>query len=104
MTINKFICSFPRIYNRERVFNMVKVTLVTTKTCIYCPTVKRIWQELRQTNDFDYEEVDANSAAGQRIVQKFDIMSVPTTIIDNIVEFVGIPDKNRALAILNGKK
>ena len=64
-------------------FQMVKVTLVTTKTCVYCPTAKKIWNELKQKNNFDYEEVDATSPQGQQIVQRFGIMSVPTTIINN---------------------
>ncbi len=83
---------------------MVKITLVTTKACVYCPTAKKIWHDLRQTNDFDYEEVDATSPAGQQIVQKFGIMSVPTAIIDGRVEFIGIPDKSRALTILKSRK
>lgn len=83
---------------------MVKVTLVTTKTCIYCPTAKKIWSELKQTNNFDYEEVDATSPKGQQIVQQFGIMSVPTTIIDGRVEFIGIPDKNKAITLVkNGR-
>ena len=82
---------------------MVKVTLVTTKTCVYCPTAKRIWGELKQSNNFDYEEVDATSPIGQQIVERFGIMSVPTTIIDERVAFVGIPEKNKALEFVKGK-
>ncbi len=82
---------------------MVKVILVTTKTCVYCPTAKKIWQEIRQSRNFEYEEVDAGTPSGQKIAQKFGIMSVPATIIDGKVEFVGVPDKTRALSIIDSK-
>lgn len=79
---------------------MTKVTLVTTKTCPFCPSAKRLWAELKKENNFDYEEVDAMSDKGQALVERFSIMSVPTTIIDNKVAFVGVPDRTRALNAL----
>ena len=82
---------------------MAKVILVTTKTCVYCPTAKKIWQEIRQSRNFDYQEVDAGTPDGQKIAQKFGVMSVPTTIINGRVEFVGVPDKARAILRLDGK-
>jgi glutaredoxin len=76
---------------------MVKVTLVKTKTCVYCPTASKLWQDLNKSENFEYEEVDAMSEKGQELVSKYSIMSVPTTIIDGKVTFVGIPDKAKAL-------
>lgn len=76
---------------------MVKVTLVKTKTCPYCPSASKLWQELQKTEKFEYEEVDAMTEKGQQIVSKLGIMSVPTTIIDDKVVFVGVPDKQKAL-------
>lgn len=76
---------------------MKKVILLTTSTCPYCPAAKKLWQELKKKHKFDYEEVDATSEKGMRLVQKHMIMSVPTTIIDNEVAFVGIPDREKAI-------
>lgn len=80
---------------------MVKVTVLTTKSCVYCPTAKRLWQDIRKEHKFDYEEVDALSEKGQEIVERHGIMSVPTTLIDGKVMFTGIPDKNKAVAAVS---
>lgn len=81
---------------------MVKVTILTTKSCVYCPTAKRIWAEVKKEKDFDYEEVDALSEKGQQIVERYGIMSVPTTLIEKNgrteVAFVGVPDKQKAIS------
>ena len=48
-----------------------------------------------------YEEVDALSPEGQEMVERYGIMSVPTTLIDGKVAFVGVPDKAKALAAVS---
>ena len=82
---------------------MHKVTIVTTKSCPYCPGAKKVWQDVRKEADFDYEEVDALSTKGQDLVMKHGIMTVPTTIVDNKVAFTGVPQKDKALAIVKKK-
>jgi len=77
---------------------MKKVQLVYTKSCIYCPAAKSMFKDLKTKHKFDYEEIDAESAEGQKLVQKFDIMAVPTIIVDNKVQFVGLPSKEKAEA------
>lgn len=76
---------------------MTKVTVVYTKTCVYCPAAKAVWKDLQKQHKFDYEEVDAVSQKGQLLAAKFNIMSVPTTIIDDGKDvIVGVPSKERA--------
>lgn len=80
---------------------MKKVQLVFTKTCLYCGPTKAIWHELQKKYKFNYEEIDAETEKGQKIVQKFNIMAVPTTIIihengKSEVAFIGLPNKSRA--------
>lgn len=76
---------------------MVKVQLVYTKSCIFCPAAKQIFKDLKKNHKFDYEEIDAISPEGQKIVSKYSIMSVPSVIIDNNLKFVGIPSKDKAI-------
>ena len=75
---------------------MTKVQLLTLKTCVYCPSAKKMWQDLKKDHSFDYEEIDATSDKGQDLVQRHGVMSVPTTIIDGKVAFVGVPEKGKA--------
>lgn len=81
---------------------MKKVQIVYTKHCMYCPPTKALFKELKQKHKFDYEEIDAASEEGQKLAQKFDIMSVPTVIIDDKVAFVGLPPKEKAEAAVKG--
>jgi glutaredoxin len=82
---------------------MVKVTVVTTKACPFCPVTKNLWRELKKQYTFDYEEVDASTDKGQELAKKFDIRSVPTTIIDDKVAFIGVPPKEKAIAAVKGE-
>lgn len=75
---------------------MVKVTLVHSELCHFCPTAKKVWRDLKEQCDFEYEEVDLGSPEGKELAKKFNIRSIPTTIIDNKVAFVGVPDKEKA--------
>jgi len=76
---------------------MHKVTVVTTETCVYCAPCKKLWEEVKKDHKFDYEVIDAMSPKGQQLVGKFAIMSVPTTIIDDKVAFIGVPRKDKAI-------
>jgi glutaredoxin len=79
---------------------MKTVILVKTPSCPYCPHVDKLWRELKKKYNFEYKVVDATTDEGMKLVEKFGIMSVPTTIIDDKVAFVGIPSKEKAEAAL----
>jgi glutaredoxin len=80
---------------------MTKVTLLTTKSCPVCPSAKRLWADVKKDHKFDYEEVDALSPKGQEFVERLGIMSVPTTLVNGKVAFTGVPDKNKAIALVS---
>lgn len=77
---------------------MTKVTLVHASWCHVCPAARKLWQSLNEKYDFEYSEVDFDTPEGDKLSEQFSIMSVPTTIIDGDVAFVGIPDKDKAIA------
>jgi thiol-disulfide isomerase/thioredoxin len=87
---------------------MVEVVLVKTKSCPYCPSASKLWQDLQKELKFSYKEVDAMSPEGQQLVAKYSIMAVPTTIINrdgkSEVAFVGVPSKSQAIAKITEKK
>lgn len=76
---------------------MKRVVLVTTKWCPHCPSAKKLWSELKNLYKFDYQEVDATSPEGQKLVERHRIMAVPTTIIDDRIAFIGVPDREKAI-------
>ncbi|MDG7008274.1 MAG: thioredoxin family protein [Nitrososphaerota archaeon] len=60
------------------------------------PERQRTWRNLRNEIDF-YEEIDIASPLGEKRVAEFNILSVPTTMIDRSVAFVGVPERNEAI-------
>jgi thiol-disulfide isomerase/thioredoxin len=87
---------------------MKKVILVTTKTCPFCPLAKILWKELQKDYKFEFEEVDAMSPEGEKLVEEFGIASVPTTIIEEEngrreIAFIGVPSKEEAIRKIKGE-
>lgn len=79
---------------------MVKVQLVYTKQCVYCPAAKSLFKDLKKQYKFDYEEIDAMSPEGQKLVAKYSVMSVPTIIVDGKVQWVGVPQKDKVIVVV----
>jgi thioredoxin 1 len=76
---------------------MVQVTLLVADWCPVCPGAKELWRSLKNEHDFHYDEVDIASPFGEKLVSELNILSVPTTIIDGRVAFVGVPDRDEAI-------
>ena len=74
-----------------------QVALVIAEWCPVCPSAKELWRSLRKEIDFHYDEIDIASPLGEKLVAEFNILSVPTTIIDESVAFVGVPERNEAI-------
>lgn len=77
---------------------MVKVTLIHASWCTVCPAARRLWNDLKSEYDFEYEEIDVETPEGQALIEKYGIVGVPTTIIDEKVAFTGLPKKADAIS------
>ena len=80
---------------------MPKVTLVHADWCRLCPAASKLWKSMRSEYEFEYEEVDIDTERGQELAGKHSIMGVPTTIIDDEVIFVGVPEKDEAVSMIS---
>ena len=79
---------------------MAKVQLVYTKQCVFCPTAKQVFKDLKKQYKFDYEEIDAMSPEGQKLVAKYSIMAVPSIIVDGRLQWTGVPQKDKVIAVI----
>ena len=61
------------------------------------PTIRKM---LRKEVEFEFKIVNATSPEGVELVRKFNIVAVPTSIVDDQIAFVGVPEKNKALELL----
>ncbi len=75
----------------------MKVILIHADWCPICQATRKLWNELKKEYPFDYEEVNLTSPAGIEYVKKYAIHSVPVTLINEKVEFFGLPERNKAI-------
>ncbi len=83
------------------VSQMTSVVLLTARWCNICPSVKVFWRELKSSEDFEYEEVDAESEKGMKLVERYSIATVPTSIVDRRVLLRGVPIYEQVEKLLN---
>jgi len=76
---------------------MKDVVLLTHKGCPVCPVVRSFWEDLQTECEFNYKHVEVYTPEGLQLLRTYGIRSVPTTLIDQKVEFVGVPDRAKAL-------
>jgi len=76
---------------------IMKVTLIHADWCAVCQATKKLWTERGKEYQFEYEEINLTSPVGIEYVKKYSIHSVPVTLIDERVEFFGLPEKNKAI-------
>lgn len=81
----------------------VKLEVYTSKTCPYCPmavaAAEDAVKELGDAVEYEHLDVDENMDK----VRKYQIMSVPTVVIDDEVAFIGAPESNELISKLREK-
>ncbi len=80
--------------------SMAKISVVYADWCPSCPGTKSFWKNLRNDIPFQYEEINIDSEKGKEIAERLSIQSVPTTLVNGRVYFVGKPEKSRAIQVL----
>lgn len=77
-----------------------KLEVFTSQSCPYCPmaveAAKKAKEELGDAIEFEHLDVNENMDK----VRQYQIMSVPTIVIDGEVAFVGAPDAEELIAKL----
>jgi hypothetical protein len=79
-----------------------EVLLLVSKWCEECVPADRVWKTLfDERKDFTYRLIDVSEPEGRRISISLYIRSVPSTIIDGKLSYVGIPTKEDANELLS---
>ena len=78
------------------------VILLVSKWCEECIPADNTWKRLyEERNDFNYRSLDVSEPEGRRLSIELYIRSVPSTVIDEKLSYVGIPTKEDANELLN---
>ncbi len=78
------------------------VILLVSQWCATCPDADELWRKLQKEYGFRYDVFDINTPEGKMWVRKLMIRSVPSTIIDGKLTFVGVPEESEARKALEG--
>lgn len=71
----------------------VIIEVITSPTCPYCPIAWSMAQEIaRKYEGVVAKEVSVATPEGQRKAMEHNIMGTPTILINNRVEFIGVPN------------
>ncbi|WP_048151678.1 thioredoxin family protein [Thermococcus cleftensis] len=71
----------------------VVIEVITSPGCPYCPIAWAMAQELeRKYEGVIARELSVATPEGQRKAMEHNIMGTPTILIDNRVEFIGVPN------------
>lgn len=73
-----------------------KVQLLVSPWCPTCPQAEQLWQQIADETGAELEILDVSKRPGRDIVAKLMIRSVPATVIDDRLAFVGVPDPDKA--------
>jgi len=71
----------------------VIIEVITSPGCSYCPIAWAMAQEIaRKYDGVIAKEVSVATPEGQRKAMEHNIMGTPTILINNRVEFIGVPN------------
>lgn len=81
----------------------VKLEVFSTQTCPHCPMAIKAAEDAKEAlgDQIEYEHIDANENPEKAM--EYQIMAVPTVIIDGEVAFVGAPTSDELIAKLKEK-
>lgn len=83
----------------------MKLQFLTMIDCHTCAGVKKIIEEIRPDfSDLEIEEIDIASPGGQKLVQKYGIMSSPGIIIEGELFSTGGVNKEKLIEKLKKSK
>jgi len=71
----------------------ILVEVITSPGCPYCPIALRIAKEVSKKYDnVEVREISVVTPYGREKALKHNIMGTPTILIEDNVEFIGVPD------------
>lgn len=78
---------------------VIKIEVFKTESCPHCPAAVSVVEnaKARLGDKIDVEIVNANDPDNMDRARQYQIMAVPTVVIDGNVEFVGAPSDDELM-------
>jgi uncharacterized protein involved in response to NO len=78
----------------------MRVELLVSHWCPTCPAAEAVWRQVAAERDFDFAVVDISKPEGREIVSKLNLRSVPATVVDGVLQGVGVIPLDKARALI----
>lgn len=78
----------------------MKITVLGAGWCPVTTETRRLWRELKEKYDFQYEYVEIDTEKGKRMAKDHAVNSVPKTFVGDRMMFDGVPDRAKAIEMV----
>jgi uncharacterized protein involved in response to NO len=78
----------------------MRVELLVSHWCPTCPAAEAIWRQVAAERAIDFAVVDVSKPEGREIVSKLNLRTVPSTVIDGVLQGVGVQSLDEARALV----
>jgi len=75
----------------------IKLEVFTSKTCPHCPSAVTVAQKVKEQlgDELDFQHLDVDENIDK--VRQYQLMSIPTIVIDGKIAFIGAPSEEELL-------
>jgi glutaredoxin len=74
----------------------MKVELLVSEWCPTCPAAEKVWRDVLEERAFEFAVVDVAQPEGRALVARLHLRSVPSVIVDGILQAVGVQTRDEA--------
>lgn len=73
------------------------IQLLVSEWCPTCPQAERVWEKVAKETGAELDVLDVTKRPGRDIVAKLMIRTIPAAVIDDRLEFLGVPEIHKAM-------
>jgi len=78
----------------------MRVELLVSHWCPTCPAAEAIWRQVAAERAIEFAVVDVTKPEGREIVSKLNLRTIPSSVIDGVLQSVGVPSLDAARALV----
>lgn len=78
----------------------MKVQLLVSEWCAPCHEAERIWREVAEERDIEFEVLDMAQPEARAVAQRLRIRTIPSVIVDGTLKGIGVQSKAETLGLV----
>ena len=78
----------------------MKVQLLVSDWCASCHQAEKVWREVSEEREFEFDVVDMGQSEGKELVSRLRLKTIPALVVDGKLVAIGVQSRQQALAIV----